>query len=114
LFGDACGDFPLLAFDPGERARFDVSFIQFLNDAKWFMKGGWYFLRRLGTKPFGESRSGLLDTTCNILLLDLLRSISFGGGVGRDNEPEPRTRSFSTGGGGCSVSGLGIDPDSGS
>jgi hypothetical protein len=57
------GDLPLLAFEPGDRARFEVSFIQLRRDARWFMNGGWYFRRRLGTKPLGESRSGLLETT---------------------------------------------------
>jgi len=85
------GDFPLLAFEPGERARFDVSFIQFRSVVRWFMKGGWYFRRRLGTKPFGDSRSGLLDTTCSMLPCDLLLLISLGGSGGREEESEPRT-----------------------
>jgi hypothetical protein len=57
------GDFPLLALEPGERARFDVSFIQLRSDVRWFKNGGWYFRRRLGIKPLGCRRSGLLDTT---------------------------------------------------
>ena len=42
--GDFCsieGDFPLLALDPpGERARFDVSFIQLRSEVRWFKNGG--------------------------------------------------------------------------
>lgn len=44
------GDFVLLAFEFGLRARFDVSLIQFRNVARWFRNGGWYFLRLLGMK----------------------------------------------------------------
>jgi len=78
------------------------------------MNGCWYFLRRLGTKPLGERRSGLLATTWSMLLLDLLLSISFGGGGGRDDESEFRMWSFSIGGGGLSESSSGVSPDSGS
>lgn len=76
------------------------------------MKAGWYFRRRLGTKPLGWRRSGLLETTWSILLLDLLLSISFGGGGGRDNESDVRTWSFGMGGGGVSEGGSGVEPDS--
>lgn len=55
------GEWPPLAFEPGDRARFDVSFIQFLSDRRWLING--CFRRRFGTKPFGERRSGLLETT---------------------------------------------------
>lgn len=112
LLGGTVGDFLLLAFEPGERARFDVSLIQFLSDARWLIKGCWYFRRRLETKPLGWSRSGLLDTTCSMLPRDLLLSNSFGGGGGRDEEFEFRTESFSIGGGGLSESGSGVEPDS--
>lgn len=60
LLSDNLGLWLLLAFDPGLFARFDVSLIQFLKVRRWFMKG--CFARRLGTKPFGDSRSEL-DTT---------------------------------------------------
>lgn len=68
------GDFPELdALEPpGERARREVSFIQFRREARWFMKGCWYLRRRVETKPLGWRRSGLVDTTCSMLLLDLL------------------------------------------
>lgn len=49
-----------------------------------------------------------------MLLLDLLLSISFGGGGGLDDESELRTLSFSMGGGGLSESSSGVKPDSGS
>lgn len=45
------GDFSLLAFEFGERARLDVSLIQLRSDKRWLMNG--CFRRRLGTKPFG-------------------------------------------------------------
>jgi hypothetical protein len=85
------GDLLLLAFELGDRALLDVSLIQFLNVVRWFKKGGWYFLRRFGTKPLGCRRSGLVDTICSILLLDLRRSTdspdsSFGGSGGRVDE----------------------------
>lgn len=82
------GDFSLLAFELGERARFDVSFIQFLSDKRWLIKG--CFRRRLGMNPLGDRRSGLVDTTCNMLLRDLLLSMSFAGSGGRDDESESR------------------------
>ena len=58
------GDFPSLALEPpGDFARREVSLIQFLRDMSWFIKGCWYFRRRLGTNPLGESKSGLLEAT---------------------------------------------------
>jgi hypothetical protein len=36
---ESVGDFPLLALEPGDLALFDVSFIQFLSDARWLMNG---------------------------------------------------------------------------
>jgi hypothetical protein len=47
LLPGSFGDCPLLAFEFGDFARFDVSFIQFLSDSRWLMKG--CFRRRLGT-----------------------------------------------------------------
>lgn len=44
-----------------------------------------------------------------MLLLDLRRSISLGGGGGLDEEFDDRTRSFSIGGGGLSESGDWVD-----
>lgn len=80
------GDFSLLALEFGERARLEVSLIQFRRDRRWLMKG--CFRRRLGTKPLGWRRSGLLPTTCNMLLWDLrlCLSRSFAGGGGREDE----------------------------
>lgn len=75
------------------------------------MKGGWYFRRRLGMKA-GWRRSGFVETTWSMLLRDLRRSTSFGGGGGRDRDEEPRMWSFSMGVGGLSRSG--VEPDSGS
>jgi hypothetical protein len=100
LLGGIFGDCPLLAFDPGDRARFDVSFIQFLSDKRWLIKG--CFRRRLGTKPLGERRSGLVDTTCSILLRERRLSKSFAGSGGRDDECDLRPRWVSIGGSGLS------------
>jgi len=100
VLGGIFGDWPLLAFEPGDRARFDVSFIQFLSDKRWLMKG--CFRRRLGTKPLGERRSGLVDTTCNMLLRDRRLSKSFAGGGGREEEWDLRPRCVSIGGSGLS------------
>jgi hypothetical protein len=47
LLSGSFGDCPLLAFEFGDLARFDVSFIQFLSDKRWLMKG--CFRRRFGT-----------------------------------------------------------------
>lgn len=51
LASGSFGDCPLLAFELGDRARFEVSLIQVLSERRWLMKG--CFLRRLGTKPLG-------------------------------------------------------------
>jgi len=64
------------------------------------MKG--CFRRRLGTKPLGERRSGLVETTCSMLLRDRRRSISFAGGGGREVECDLRPRWVSIGGRGLS------------
>jgi hypothetical protein len=64
------------------------------------MKG--CFRRRLGTKPLGERRSGLVDTTCNMLLRDRRLSKSFAGGGGREEEWDLRPRCVSIGGSGLS------------
>jgi hypothetical protein len=62
------GDLAEEGFDPpGERARLEVSLIQLRRAARWFMKGGWYFRRPLGTKPLGLRRSGFVDTTWSML-----------------------------------------------
>jgi hypothetical protein len=112
LLSGIVGDWPLLAFEFGDRARFDVSLIQFLSDRRWLMKG--CFLRRFGTKPLGWRRSGL-DTTCSILLRDRRLSKSLAGGGGREDEFEFRVRRISRDGSGSSSPlGLGVKPDSGS
>lgn len=81
----SCGDCPpLLALEFGDRARLDVSFIQFRSDKRCPMMG--CFRRCLGTKPFGERRSGLLLTTCSMLPRDLRLSKSLAGSGGRDVE----------------------------
>ncbi len=107
------GDLSLLAFEWGERARLEVSFIQFRRERRWLIKG--CFRRRLGTKPLGWRRSGLLPTTWSMLLCDLrlCLSRSFAGGGGREDESECRVRSFSMGGGGCSTVGIRVKLDSG-
>lgn len=62
------GDFAEEALEPpGERARLEVSLIQLRRVARWLKKGGWYFRRRLGTKPLGLRRSGLFETTWSML-----------------------------------------------
>ena len=94
----------LLVLDPGDLARFDVSFIQFLRFASWLINGCWYFRRRFGTNPLGCRRSGLLATTWSMLPFDLLLSISLGGGGGL--EPDSDALSFAMGGGGRSPSGV--------
>lgn len=64
------------------------------------MKG--CFRRRLGTKPLGERRSGLVDTTCSMLLRERRLSRSFAGGGGREEEWDLRPRRVSIGGSGLS------------
>jgi len=100
LLSGSFGECPLLAFEPGDRARFDVSFIQFRSDRRWLING--CFRRRLGTKPLGERRSGLLETTCSMLLRDLRLSMSFPGTGGREDECDLRPRCVSIGGRGLS------------
>lgn len=111
LFSGNFGDCTLLAFEFGDRARLDVSFIQFRRDSRWPMMG--CFRRGLGTNPFGERRSGL-ETTCSMLLRDLRLSISFAGSGGRDAECDLRPRGGSIGGRGLSsIVRLGEVSDSG-
>ena len=100
LLSGSFGEWLLVAFEPGDRARFDVSFIQFRSDRRWLIKG--CFRRRFGTKPLGERRSGLLETTCSMLLRDLRLSISFPGTGGREDECDLRPRWVSIGGSGLS------------
>jgi hypothetical protein len=57
---------------------------------------------RLGTKPLGESSSGL-DTTWSMLLRERRLSRSFAGRGGREDEFEPRPCFASIGGSGFSV-----------
>lgn len=107
------GDFAEEALEPpGERARLDVSLIQLRRVARWVRNGGWYFRRRLETKPFGLRRSGFVETTWSMLACDRRLVISLGGGGGRDEEPDNPTSSLATGGGGRSASGSGELPDS--
>lgn len=72
----------LLAFEFGLRARLLVSLIQLRRLRRWLMKGCFRCLC-LGTKPLGDSRSGLL-TTWSILLRERRLSRSFAGGGGRE------------------------------
>lgn len=60
LLSGSLGDCPLLAFEFGDFARFEVSLIQFRSDKRWLING--CFRRRFDTKPLGWRRSGLLDT----------------------------------------------------
>lgn len=90
-FGD------LLFFEPGDLdlARLADSLNQCLRDASCAKNGCWYFLLLFGTYPLVLRSSGLVVTTCNMLLL-LDRVYSFGGRFGLVRD-ELTLRSFSGG-----------------
>lgn len=113
LLSGSLGLCPLLAFEPGDFARLEVSLIQFRRLRRWFMKG-WLRRRCLGTKPLGCKRS-VFVTTWSMLLRERRRSRSLAGGGGLDDELEFRARLGSIGGRGFSADGrLGMELASGS
>ncbi len=92
--------------DAGDLVRFADSMNQCLIDANWLIMG--CGCRRGGRRlvnPLGDNRSGFGETSCKVLLRDLL--FSFGGSGGRClDEFADLIESFSIGGGG--VADLGV------